>query len=124
MGTDEWVVAVAGLTAIVAINWYFLAPRRIMTAAAAGAAQRVDITVKGGYEPGAVRAKRGVPLTLVFDRQEESSCSEEVVVPAFGVRKYLPAFERTEVAFTPDKSGTFDITCGMSMLHGKLIVED
>ena len=30
----------------------------------------------------------------------------------------------TRIEITPDRAGTFDITCGMSMLHGSLVVED
>src|SRR5262245_38972061 len=114
-------VLVAGVALIVAINWYFFAPRKVVAANAAGAVQTIEIEVRGGYNPGAVRAKRGVPLKLVFNRQEKSSCSEEIVIPAFGIRRFLPAFERTTVELTPDKSGSFDITCGMSMLHGTLV---
>jgi plastocyanin domain-containing protein len=124
MTTQESVVLIAGLATIVAINWYFFAPRAAVGATAAGATQAIDIKVLGGYSPGTVRAKRGVPLRIVFDRQENSACSEEVVIPAFGVRKFLPAFARTTVDVVPDKAGKFDITCGMSMLHGTLEVED
>jgi Cu+-exporting ATPase len=73
--------------------------------------------------PPKVKVKRGVPVRLIFDRRETSSCSEEVVIPDFGIRKFLPAFQKTPVELTPEKAGAFDITCGMSMLHGKLIVE-
>ena len=125
MSSSEIVVLVVGLAAIAWVNWYFFLAERPATAAQSrGGVQEVEIRVKGGYDPGVVRLKRGVPARLVFDRQETSSCSEEVVVPAFGIRKFLPAFARTPVELTPDKTGTFDISCGMSMLHGKLVVED
>jgi plastocyanin domain-containing protein len=68
--------------------------------------------------------KRDTPVRLVFNRQETSSCSEEVVLSAFGIRRFLPPFQKTAVELTPHQSGTFDITCGMSMLHAKLVVED
>jgi plastocyanin domain-containing protein len=74
--------------------------------------------------PSGIRVKKGRPVRLVFDRRETSSCSEEIVFPDFGVRKFLPAFEKTAVEFTPEEAGTYDFTCGMSMLHGKLTVED
>jgi plastocyanin domain-containing protein len=114
-----------GAAAIAWVNWYFfLAKRSAVTASAgAGGAQEVTITVQGGYEPAEVKVKRGTPVRLIFDRRETSSCSEEVVIPDFGIRKFLPAFQKTPVELTPEKTGAFDITCGMSMLHGKLIVE-
>ena len=122
----EWAVAALGVAAIVWVNWYFfVAGRRAALAAAPadGGVQEVTVTVKGGYEPAAVRVKHGRPVRLVFDRQETSGCSEEVVLGDFGVRKFLPAHRKTAVEFTPSTAGTFDFTCGMSMLRGKLIVE-
>jgi len=121
----NWLVLFVGLAAIIWINWYFFfAERSVAAATARGATQEVEIQVRGGYDPGIVRLKRGLATRLVFDRQETSSCSEEIVIPAFGIRKFLPAFKKTPVEFTPKESGTFEITCGMSMLHGKLVVED
>ena len=125
MNSNDILAIVIGLGVIALVNWYFLFSRRTATAAATtGSSQEIRILVKGGYEPGTIRLKRGRPTRLVFDRQERSSCSEEVVLPAFGVRKFLPAYETTAVEITPNQSGTFDITCGMSMLHGTIIVED
>jgi plastocyanin domain-containing protein len=125
MSSAEWLVLFAGLAAIAWVNWYFFfAERSAVAATVTSGTQQIDVEVKGGYEPGVIRVKRGVPVRLVFDRKETSSCSEEVVLGAYGIRRFLPAFKRTPVEFTPDKSGTFDISCGMSMLHAKLIVED
>ena len=82
------------------------------------------MTVHGGYDPSVVRVRRGELVRLVFDRQETSSCSEEIVLPEFGIKRYLPAFEKTTIELTPERAGSFDFMCGMSMLHGKLVVED
>jgi plastocyanin domain-containing protein len=124
MSTAQWVVLIAGLAAIVWVNWYFfVAERRSVSAAITGGTQEVEIEVKGGYDPGVVRLKRGQPARLVFNRQETSSCSEEIVIPAFGVKQYLAPFHKTSVDILPEKAGTFDMTCGMAMLHGKLVVE-
>ena len=118
------VVVVAAVAAIVWVNWYFFFAKRTSAAATAVAgAQEVQITVRGGYDPGVIRLKRGVPARLVFDRQETSSCSEEIVIPAFGVKKFLPPHKKTVVEITPNDAGKFEMTCGMSMLHGTLLVE-
>ena len=125
MSTTGLLVLVAGVCAIAWVNWYFFfAERGAVAAKASGGQQVVDVRVRGGYDPGVITAKRGIPLRLVFDRQETSSCSEEVVIGAFGIRKFLPPYEKTAVELTPTQPGTFDITCGMSMLHAKLVVED
>ena len=124
MSSQEMVVLAAGLATIVAINWYFFAPQAAAASTRSGATQQVEIEVRGGYSPGTVRVKRGVPLRLVFNRQENAPCSEEVVIPAFGIRKFLAPFARTTIEVTPNTAGPFEITCGMSMLHGTLLVED
>jgi plastocyanin domain-containing protein len=125
MSTMDWFVLAAGVAAIAWVNWYFfLAGRQAATATAgAGGVQEVTITVHGGYEPAEVRLRKGVPARLVFDRQETSSCSEEVVLPDFGIRRFLPAFQKTPVELTPDQAGSFEFTCGMSMLRGRLVVQ-
>ena len=121
----DWTVIAAGLAAIAWVNWYFFLARRPAAKAtvAAGGAQEVTITVQGGYAPSEVRVRKDAPVRLIFDRQETSGCSEEVVIPDFGIRKFLPAFQKTAVELRPTQTGTYHFTCGMSMLHGKLIVE-
>ena len=125
MTAQDWMVVAAGVATVAAINWYFLGtPRSAATASTADGRQSVEIEVRGGYNPGTVRVKRGVPLRLVFSRQEDSSCSEEVLIPALRVKRFLPPFAKTAVDVTPTEAGTFEITCGMAMLHGQLVVED
>jgi plastocyanin domain-containing protein len=125
MSASDWIVIVAAVAALAWVNWWFFLARRPAATAVAGAggAQEVTITVQAGYEPAEVRVRRGVPVRLIFDRQETSGCSEEIVIPDFGIRKFLPAFQKTTIELTPKEAGTFDFTCGMSMLHGRLIVE-
>lgn len=125
MSAAELLVVLGGLGAIAWVNWYFFLADRASAQAAVGSggAQEVTITVRGGYDPARVVVKKGVPVRLVFDRQETSGCSEEVVLPEFGIRKYLPAHRKTAVELTPERAGSFDFTCGMSMLRGTLTVE-
>lgn len=125
MNVVDWLVLLGGIAAIAWVNWYFFFAEATPTAAVAqeGGAQEVTITVRGAYSPATVRVHQGAPVRLVFDRQETAGCSEEVVFPDFGIRKFLPAFQKTTVQLTPEKPGTYEFTCGMSMLRGKLIVE-
>ncbi|MBW3629315.1 MAG: cupredoxin domain-containing protein [Gemmatimonadetes bacterium] len=126
MRMDEWVVLAAGIAGVGWVNWYFFVARAgtVNAASAAGGVQEVTIRVRGGYDPARVTARKGVPLRLVFDRRETSSCSEEIVFPAFGIRRYLPAHESTAVELKPEEAGSYEFTCGMGMLRGKLIVEE
>jgi Uncharacterized protein conserved in bacteria len=124
VSSTDWIVIAIGALTIAWVNWYFfLAKGRVATASAVAGAQEVAILVHGGYEPPIVRVKAGAPLRLVFDRQETSSCSEEIVFGDFGVRRFLPAFEKTVIEIDPKKAGTYEFTCGMGMLRGQLIVE-
>jgi plastocyanin domain-containing protein len=129
MRLTDWFVIAAGLAAAAWVNWYFfLADRGVAHAVAArqpgdGAVDQIEIVIRGAYSPATIRVAAGRPVRLVFDRQETSSCSEEIVFPAFGVRKFLPAHEKTSVEVTPPAPGTYDFTCGMGMLHGRLIAE-
>jgi plastocyanin domain-containing protein len=129
MNLTDWFVIAAGLAAAAWVNWYFfLADRGVVHAVAlpattAGGPQQVDIVIRGAYSPATIRVAAGRPVRLVFDRQETSSCSEEIVFPAFGLRKFLPAHEKTALEVTPPTPGTYDFTCGMGMLHGRLIAE-
>jgi plastocyanin domain-containing protein len=120
-----WLVVVAGVAAIAWINWYFFVAERGSASASVrdDGNQEITIAINGGYSPSVIRVRAGRPVRLVFDRQETSSCSEEVVIGAFGIRRYLPPFERTSVEIPAPEAGTYDFTCGMGMLHGKLVAE-
>ena len=135
----DWTVILGGVAAILWVNWYFFFAERATAVATAsadssGAAigggagdtvpSEVEITVDGGYSPSAVRVKSGRPVRLVFDRRDTSSCSEEVVLPDFGIRKFLPSGRRTVIEVTPKNPGTYEFMCGMSMLRGRLIAEE
>ena len=131
---NEWLVVAAGTAAIAWVNWYFFVAQRTAVAATgpgagvvpSGGAARSEATivVHGGYEPSIVRVRAAAPVRLVFDRQETSPCSEEIVFPDFGIRRVLPAFAKTTVELTPEKPGRYEFTCGMSMLRGVMIVEE
>ncbi len=123
MSVVEIGVTVGGVVAILFLAWFFFGPKKAKEAEVKGGVQEVRITVKGGYSPDVIRVKEGVPLRLVFDRQEASDCSDRVVFPDFQASKSLAPFATTTLEFTPTKSGSFGFACGMNMLHGTLIVE-
>ena len=127
MTQGDILVIGVGIAAITWINWYFFLAgnRRAVTATqTASGMDEVTVVVQGGYEPSLVRAKAGRPVRLIFDRRDTSGCSEEVVFPDFGIRKFLPAGQRTTIEITPPKAGRYEFMCGMSMLRGALVAED
>lgn len=125
MSAVEWAVLFGGIAAIAWVNWYFFLAQRSAAAAVAGSGgtQEITIAVKGGYSPAMVRVRKGAPVRLVFDRQETSGCSQEVVLGEFGIKRFLPAHEKTAVEFTPERPGRYEFTCGMGMLRGTIVVE-
>jgi plastocyanin domain-containing protein len=139
MSSMEWVVSSGAVAAIAWVNWYFFVAGRARVSAEAafnadGSADRggdgtgpmaeVVIEVDGGYSPNTVRVRAGRPVRLVFDRRDDSSCSEEVVLPDFGIRRYLPTGQRTAIEITPAKAGRYEFMCGMSMLRGTILAQE
>ncbi|MCB2408098.1 cupredoxin domain-containing protein [Hymenobacter lucidus] len=125
MDTAEIIVTLAGVGLAGFVIWYFFFSTRQTASAVStsGGLQQVDITVKGGYSPDVIEVERDKPVQLSFYRDEENSCSEELLIPDFSIRRELPAFKTTLVELLPRQAGTFAFTCGMGMLRGRLIVK-
>lgn len=106
------------------IVWYFLMrPEEKEEARTEEGAQEIKILVERGYAPETIIAKKGILLKLMFERKEEDSCSERLLIPEFKINQFLTPNAVTEISFVPDKAGEFEFRCGMGMLHGKLIVK-
>ena len=124
MDSTETLVLAGAMAMIAIVIWYFFGEREKVAATVTDTGvQEIKITVKGGYSPDVIVVKQGVPVKLEFFRDETSSCSDQVILGDFGIARDLPAFKTTAIEFTPDKVGEFSFTCGMNMLHGKLVVE-
>ncbi|HEX5387177.1 MAG TPA: cupredoxin domain-containing protein [Gemmatimonadales bacterium] len=124
MTTAELVVTFAGLAAILWVNWYFLLAGEAAAAGSAAGPQRFRIEVNNSYSPSAIRVRAGEPVQLDFHRTDRSSCTEEVVLPEFGIRRFLPTGQTTSVEFTPRAPGSYGFECGMGMVRGKIIAEE
>ena len=85
-------VTAGGAMLIAALAWFFFGPRKAGRAERKGAIQEVLVRVQGGYSPKVIRSEQGVPLRLVFDRQESGDCTARVVFSDFAISKALPAF--------------------------------
>jgi plastocyanin domain-containing protein len=120
MNATNLIAVALGAGVIAWINWYFFIAGRTPVVASSS---EVTIVVDGGYEPRTVRVAAGKPVRLVFDRRDRSSCSEEVVFPDFGIKRFLPTGERTTIELTPPAAGNYEFMCGMSMLRGTLVAE-
>lgn len=86
------------------------------------AGETIKILVDGGYKPANIRLKKGKTTTLKIIRRDPSSCLEEIILPDFKIKKYLPLNEEVSISLTPQKKGDFGFHCGMNMYHGRIIV--
>jgi Cu+-exporting ATPase len=123
MSAADIVVVVAAVAALGGLGLFFFGPRKAKAAELSGGVQRVRVTVKGGYSPEVVRVRQGIPLELVFDRQETGDCTSRVVFADFRVSAALPACQQTTVRLDPREAGQFGFACGVNMIRGSLIVE-
>jgi plastocyanin domain-containing protein len=104
-------------------------PRPVPVAIVAGTPDKprdVDITVSNqGYTPKEVMGRPGETLRLVFHYEASArECGREVVLPKDNVRVTLT--DKQPVAVTtqlPAAPGEVVWSCGMDMLHGKIVVQ-
>ncbi len=125
MDASQIIVTLVGVGLLAFVGWFFfLAPHRVAAAVSSSAGvQQVDIMVKGGYTPNIIEVEHGKPVQLNFYRDEEGTCSEELLLPDFNIRRDLAPFKTTAIEFLPKQAGTFEFTCGMHMLRGSLVVK-
>lgn len=122
---DNVVVTLLGAAVIGGIVWFFWGPKRqgYRAALASSGYQEAMVLVKGGYAPDTIVVRAGKPVRLTFRREEASPCSEMVVFGDFGKSATLPEGELVPVEFLPREAGTYEFTCQMGMLRGRLVVE-
>lgn len=119
----DWAIALSALALVAFVNWFFLGSKgKPVIAAAASPGGLVDVTVRveGGYSPSTIEVPAGSRVRLTFDRREDNPCSDEIVIPDYGIRRPLPAHAKTSLEFTAT-AGRHEFSCGMGMLHGAII---
>ncbi|HSC71338.1 MAG TPA: cupredoxin domain-containing protein [Candidatus Methylomirabilis sp.] len=125
MTWDKILVNLVGLGLIGFIVWFFwlVKAKGVRAAMTSGGYQEQMVLVKGGYTPDVIVVEPGKPVRLNFVRQESASCSEMVMLPAFGKSANLPEGETVAVEFLPTEPGEYEFQCQMGMLRGKIIAE-
>jgi plastocyanin domain-containing protein len=127
---DKIFVTVSGVGIILFIYWFFFGKKELVVetpvSASLSSAKNLDvgIIVDGGYKPSIINVRKGQKTTLSLLRKDSNSCLEEIVIPDFKIRKYLPLNKVVEIDITPNEAGEFDFHCGMNMFHGKLVVSE
>jgi Cu+-exporting ATPase len=87
MSAADLAVIAGGVAATALLAWFFFAPKKTSLAELVGNVQEVKVTVKGGYSPDRVAVRQGVPLRILFDRQESGECTSRVVFPGFALNR-------------------------------------
>lgn len=122
MSVLDWSVIAGGVVLTAFLMWYFFGPKKSRRADVADGVQEVTVTVRGGYSPDLIEVQAGMPVRLLFDRQESGDCSSRVMFPEFKINQSLPANTVTAVEFTPTSAGEYGFACGMNMLQGRVRV--
>lgn len=126
-GMDKVIVTIVGIVGLVFTYWFFLMKREKEVSVENKRSLNsdefeVDIIVEGGYKPEVISIPLGKKTKINFIRKDRSSCLEEVVLPDFKIKKFLPVNEKVTVEINPQSKGEFGFACGMNMFHGKIIV--
>jgi len=82
--------------------------------------QVIDIVIDGGYHPGAIVARAGLPLRLVFRRDDDDACSERVVFSAPKLDRRLAPSGTTTIDLPAQPPGEVRFTCGMGRYRGRI----
>ncbi len=87
--------------------------------------QLVEVTVHAGYHPGAIIARAGLPLRLVFRRDDDDACTERVVFSAPRLDRRLAPTGTTTIDLPAQPPGEIRFTCGMGRYRGHIgLVDD
>ena len=82
--------------------------------------QVVDIVIDRGYHPDAIVARAGLPLRLVFWRDDGDACSERVVFSSPHIDRRLAPTGTTMVELPAQPPGEVRFTCGMGRYRGRI----
>ena len=86
--------------------------------------QVVEVTVRAGYRPDAILARAGLPLRIVFRREDDDVCSERVVFSAPRLERRLAPAGTTTIDLPAQPPGEIRFTCGMGRYRGHIRLVD
>ncbi len=86
--------------------------------AAVGEKQVVDLTIQYPcYYPDRITVQRGVPVQFNVGTVGDPGCGRIVVFQGLGVRQIVSPGQITTFEFTPERAGSYSITCSMGMMR-------
>lgn len=88
---------------------------------------RIEVSVtKRGFDPDSINVPAKKPVTLVFTRKTEQTCTKSVVVTLDDGKKIereLPLDKPVEIAVTFPRAGKLGYACSMDMAKGIIVVQ-
>ena len=85
--------------------------------------QVAEVTIRGGYVPTVILARPGLPIRLVFRRDDDDVCTERVIFSPPRVERRIAAFGTTTIDLPGRPPGEVRFTCGMGRYRGRIEVE-
>lgn len=123
---DKIIVTTLGAFSLIGIYWFFFGEKaersEVSLGGKKGANYSITITVSGGYKPKLLLLPKGQRTTLIFIRKDANTCLEDLIIPDFKIKKYLPMHTPVTISLTPTRPGKFNFHCGMNMFHGTIEV--
>lgn len=85
-----------------------------------GMRQVIEIVVSDGYHPAHIEARAGVPIRLVFLRQDDHACTDRVVFSEPKLERRLAPYATTVVDLPTVAGREIRFTCGMGQYRGRI----
>ncbi|OGG00703.1 hypothetical protein A3D78_04300 [Candidatus Gottesmanbacteria bacterium RIFCSPHIGHO2_02_FULL_39_14] len=120
LSLDQIITLLIGLEGIIFTYWYFFEKKEGVQRVTGSS---ITIKVDAGYSPSTIVIKKNIPVTLKIVRTDKSDCLEEIVIPEWKIKKYLPINKEVSLNLEAKKTGEYPFHCGMNMFHGKIIVK-
>lgn len=101
------------------------APAQTNTQYATGADGVVEVPlaiVNTQYQPASLSIPANKAVRLVVNRHENNSCSNRLVIRQLGIDVPLADNAVTKVDIPATAAGTYQMTCGMGMMSGQIVV--
>jgi hypothetical protein len=84
--------------------------------------QTVVVTIHAGYRPESIIARAGLPIRVVFRREDGDICSERVVFSGPRVVHQLAPTGTTAIDLPAQPPGDIRFTCAMGRYRGRIAV--
>lgn len=96
----------------------FITSENIQTFLIKDGYQEVSMTqTHQGYFPNILTVKKDLPVKLIVNSKNNTTCASLIVMEKFNVRTFLELGENV-IEFTPTEVGEFQFSCGMGMHPG------